>query len=101
MSMEEAFTSEAMGRRDALNMPGPTTWMERFRHALSMLCRSKEPPLELCEMWVRGEQPNGTDPLQDWAVNNAGAYWMTGIGIIEAAETCANTPEEGVGHQCR
>lgn len=52
-------------------------------------------------MWVRGEQPKGLDPLQDWALNNAGARWTPGLGIIEAAETRADAPEEGAGHQYR
>jgi len=27
-----------------------------------------------------------TDELQDWAVNNVRPFWLTGIGLIEAAE---------------
>jgi hypothetical protein len=97
-----AAAPAAVDRCGALRDPGPTAWMVRFRQALTYLCRGKEPPLEMCEMWVRGEQrPNGADPLQEWAVCNAGAYWMTGIGVIEAAQTCADTPEEGVGHEYR
>jgi hypothetical protein len=26
------------------------------------------------------------DELQDWAVNNVRPFWITGIGLIEAAE---------------
>jgi hypothetical protein len=100
MGIEDAFTSESMSRRDMLNIPGATTWIERFRHALKMLCRGNEPPIDLCEAWAWHEEIEG-ESLQDWAVSNAGAYWMSGIGIIEAAEACADTPEEGVGHKLK
>lgn len=99
--MEKAFSSEAMGRRDNLELEKPTTWLQRFVQALSMLCRGKQPPIHFCEMWMRHEDINGVEPLQEWAVNNSGIYWATGIGIIEAAEAMADTPIEGAGHELK
>lgn len=77
---------------------GPTSWMDRFRHALSLFCGGKEAPLEYCELWLRNEQVNGADPLQDWVAYNLSVYWATGIGTIEAAQVMADNPEEGVEH---
>ena len=83
--------------------PEPTTWMERFREAMAVMCGGKMPPLDMCEQWVRNEQVNGVDLLQEWVIDHAAVAvsWHTGIGTIEAAQVWADTPEEGVGHEYR
>lgn len=92
--MEQAFSSAAMSRRDELDLPGATVYIDRFVSALGLLCRSK-PPRELCEQWLSNE----SEELQSFAVSNARIYWMTGIGIIEAAQIMADNPEEGAAHE--
>lgn len=81
----------------------PTTWMERFREAMAVMCGGKMPPLDLCEQWVRNEQVNGVDLLQEWVIDHAAVAvsWHTGIGTIEAAQVWADSPEQGVGHEDR
>lgn len=80
-------------------MAHPTTWMERFRDALTVLCGGKEPSLELCEKWLSNEQDsNGSDPLQDWVCCNTVLPWSQGIIVIDAAYALAESPEEGSGH---
>ena len=78
-------------------MNAPTTWMERFRDALRIMCNNKMPPLEICEKWVNDDESGGLT-LQDWAKCNASARWSQGIVTIEAAMAWADRPEEGAGH---
>ncbi|WP_176016625.1 hypothetical protein [Burkholderia sp. BCC0398] len=92
--MERAFSSEAMSRRDELELPGATAYIDRFVGALGLLCRRK-PTRELCEQWLNHEN----DDLQSWAIDNRCIYWQTGIGAIEAAQHLADNPEEGEGHE--
>jgi hypothetical protein len=74
-----------------------TGYLERFADALEILC-TERPPLELCELWLRHVEPQGV-LLQDWAINHTRANWGTGIGVLEAAEVLAETPEEGMDHE--
>lgn len=75
-----------------------TTWMERFRDALTIMCGAP-PPLSYCEMWVRNEQDEGAaDPLQNWVGMQKTPHWAQCIVTIEAAEVWANTPVEGEDH---
>lgn len=79
-------------------MSKPTTYMQRFREALSLLCDNAMPPMEMCIQWIKGEDVNGADPLQEWALNHSAAQWAQGIGVIEAAMTLAGQPQEGPEH---
>lgn len=92
--IEKAFSSSAMSRRDDLELPGATTYLDRFVDALGLLCRSK-PSKTVCKQWLSGE----SEELQSWAVSNARIYWQMGIGTIEAAQHLADNPEEGEGHE--
>jgi hypothetical protein len=92
--IEQAFSSAAMSRRDELELPGATVYIERFISALGMLLR-KTPPREMCEQWLNHE----SEELQSFAVSNARIYWMTGIGAIEAAQVLADNPDEGEAHE--
>jgi hypothetical protein len=86
MSMTDAFTSEAMSRRDSLNLPGVTTYLERFVDALGLLCRSA-PPRELCEAWLNDE----SETLQEWVVNHQRVHWASGIeGYFEDSTKSRN-----------
>jgi hypothetical protein len=73
-----------------------TDYLVRFADALEIMCTAR-PDIALCEQWLRNT-PEG-DHLQDWAVDHMRANWGTGIGVLEAAETMAETPEEGMDHE--
>ncbi|UWX68864.1 hypothetical protein [Burkholderia gladioli] len=92
--MEKAFSSSAMSRRDELNLPGATTYIERFIDAMGLLCRGK-PDRAMCEQWLTHEN----DDLQSWAINNIRIHWQMGISTIEAAQYLADLPEEGENHE--
>ncbi|WP_186269853.1 VRR-NUC domain-containing protein [Burkholderia gladioli] len=92
--MEKAFSSSAMSRRDELNLPGTTTYIERFIDAMGLLCRGK-PDRAMCEQWLNHDN----DDLQAWAINNIRIHWQMGISTIEAAQYLADLPEEGENHE--
>lgn len=73
----------------------PTTWSERFREALTVLC-GEEPPNGSIEAWF---QP-GCDStwLQHWASDACQMPWAQGIVVIDAACLLADTPAEGEMH---
>ena len=71
----------------------PTTWIQRFREALTLLC-GEAPPEGMAEAWDAHE----SEALQDWALNHCPLSWAMGIVVIEAAMSLADQPEEGVGH---
>jgi hypothetical protein len=77
-----------------------TTWMERFRDALRLMCGA-EPPLQFCEMWIRNEQNEAMeDPLQVWVNEQVQTpAWAQGIVTIDAARVWADSPCEGERHQ--
>ena len=78
-----------------------TTWMERFRTALRLMCGA-EPPEDVCQEWLDDVQVDFADRLQEWVVNQPGTpEWAQGIATIEAAMTWADNPTEGDGHQYR
>lgn len=74
-----------------------TRYVDRMVDALALLCGGVRPPKELVVAW----EENTSEELQTWAVCHAAAPWATGIGTIEAAQTLAATPEEGMEHQDR
>lgn len=75
-----------------------TTWMQRFREALTLLT-GVEPPLNYCEMWVAGVQEK-CRPLQNWVGMQKGTpYWAQNIVIIDAATVIADSPVEGSVHK--
>lgn len=79
----------------------PTTYMERFRGALTRMCGA-EPPLEFCQEWLDGVSVNGGDRLQDWVTEQPGTpAWAQGVVTIEAAMSWADSPTEGVDHEYR
>lgn len=59
-----------------------------FAQTLRVLC-GEEPPEDLVRKWIAGDESHvetGDDTLQDWASVNRPFYWMTGIGLLDAAE---------------
>lgn len=74
-----------------------TLYIDRVIEALTLLCAGKRPERDI----VIGWEDDTSEELQTWAVCNAAAPWATGIGVIEAAQALANTPEEGLNHQDR
>lgn len=72
----------------------------RFREAINALT-DDWPDMEIVDDWFDNEAGGGYK-LQDFCATNATYYWMTGIGIIEAAMLLvegaaenANIDEEG------
>lgn len=79
----------------------PTTWMERFRQALTKMCGAT-PPEDMCQEWLDKVSINGVDRLQDWVVNQSGTpTWAQGLVTIEVATQWADEPTEGVPHEYR
>lgn len=70
-----------------------TTWIQRFREALTLLC-GEAPPEGMAEAWDAHE----SEELQEWALNHCCLPWCMGIVVIEAAMSLADQPEEGAGH---
>jgi hypothetical protein len=84
-------------KRPAAVVSTDTLYIDRVVDTLALLCGGIRPPRELVVAW----EENTSEELQSWAMCNAASPWATGIGTIEAAQTMANTPEEGMGHQDR
>lgn len=73
----------------------PTTYLQRFTHALSLLC-GQTPPEEIVLAWL---DKNIDDfRLQEFAIAH-GPAWAQGIVLIEAAQLMADQPTEGVEHE--
>ncbi len=73
----------------------PTTWNERFREALTILC-GEPPPEWMVNAWF--EPGCESMDLQNWAAEKARMPWAQGIVVIDAAEMLADTPAEGGMH---
>jgi len=76
----------------------PTTWDQRFRDALTVLC-GEPPPAGLVEAWF--EPGCDSVELQNWASEKCRMVWAQGIVVIDAAEMLANDPAEGGMHADR
>ena len=85
--------------RDLKTKVEPTTKAERFADALTILCGGYVPDIELVDAWFDEEDDDSHIKLQEWAVNNSAAGWAMGIGVIDAALTLADNPDEGVDHK--
>ena len=72
----------------------PTTWDQRFREALTLLC-GEPPPVGAIEAWF--EPGCDSDELQQWAIDKAKLPWAQGIVVIDAATVLADAPKEGEG----
>lgn len=95
------YLAEALKLKDRMLTKDDTTWMERFRHSLTLMCGA-EPPLRYCEMWINNEQENNCDPLQNWVgVQTKTPSWAQNIGTIDAAHVWADSPVEGENHRPR
>lgn len=79
----------------------PTSYVYRFQMALALLCGNHLPRRQLCELWLNDEAEEAHTELQEWAINHSLMTWATGIGVIEAAMTLADTPDEGGDHEDR
>jgi len=86
---QAAFKQEHRGNQLTIHsyrMPAyPYTPANPIRDVLRLLSRGKEPPKYV--IGYSTHVPDGcTLPLQDWAASNAGVGWMTGIGLLDAAD---------------
>lgn len=76
-----------------------TTFMERFRKALSIMCGVKSlPPLDLCKEYLR--KGGESYYLQQWVFDKKTLpLWAQGITTIEAAQRWADEPAVWYGHR--
>jgi len=70
----------------------PTTWGQRYREALTLLCGEAPPEIAVVESLQRG---NDGWELQSWAAGKCRLAWAQGIVVLDAAVTLADTPAEG------
>lgn len=73
----------------------PTTWVERFTEALTVLC-GEPPPAGVVAAWF--EPGSDSEELQNWAAAKCRMPWAQGIVVIDAAEVLADEPAEGDMH---
>ncbi|WP_294636584.1 hypothetical protein [uncultured Aquabacterium sp.] len=74
---------------------GPSTYEQRFTEAVALICGA-EPPPELVEAWIAGED----EALQQW-VGGYAPGWVQNIAVLDAAHQLANQPTEGGEHEMR
>lgn len=76
----------------------PTTWMQRFVDALTIMCGA-EPPLVYCQEWIDNVDVKGASRLQNWVgMQPTTPSWAQNIVTIEAAHVWADTPVEDEIH---
>lgn len=73
----------------------PTTYVDRFTHAIALLC-GKIPPQEIIEAWL--QEGSEDSRLQEFVIEH-GPVWSQGIVLIEAAHLMADQPTEGIDHE--
>jgi hypothetical protein len=56
---------------------------ERFREVLALLCAGDYPPTEMVDAWLDSDD----ESLQTFCVREAGLTYLTGISIVEVAQT--------------
>lgn len=90
--------SKALETQPMRDWTTPTTWEERFREALKVLC-GEPPPAGHVEAWFA---PGSESlDLQHWASDKCSMPWAQGIVVIDAAEMLADNPAEGPYHTQR
>lgn len=57
-------------------------WRLLFIEALATMCSGNKPSLLMVDRWLAFDD----DELQQWCIEYATYQWMTGIGIIDAAQ---------------
>lgn len=73
-----------------------TTFAERFRDAVTLLCGGRRPPETFVTQWLECKDADFYD-LQSYAIEH-GPDWCQGIVLLDAAYVMAAAPEEGVNH---
>ena len=91
----QSFVSDAEIGGDFDESP---SYIYRFQMALALLCGNHLPDERLCRQWLDGKDEKKYIELQDWAVSHSTLNWAMGIGVIEAAMTLADNPNEGGNH---
>ena len=76
-----------------------TTFMERFRDALRIMC-GELPPEDICQEWLDEVQVEDIGRLQNW-VGSRCPEWAQAIVTIDAATVWADSPCEGADHEYR
>jgi len=78
-------------------MRTPTTYRERFKDSIALLCQGEYPSDRIIDQWF--DESNPSIELQEFCIANCPLTWSLGIAVIEAAMTLAEQPEEGKGHE--
>lgn len=95
IAVEGALAALKSSAQAAGDWSVPTSHVDRFSQALTLLC-GKTPPADAIEAWLT---PGSDDArLQEFAVEN-GPAWAQGIAVIDAAHLLAGMPTEGVDHE--
>lgn len=90
---------QALAEQPAPVQRKPTTYAERFTHAVAVLCGA-QPPADMVAEWIENVEVNGEHRLQGWVLTQAATpFWAQGIVVLDAAHVLANDPEEGEGHE--
>lgn len=66
-----------------------TTYKQRFKEAVTLLCNGKEPPDYMVDLWL--DQDSDDLSLQEFAIEH-GPSWCQGIVLLDAASMVANYP---------
>ncbi len=74
----------------------PTTYLQRFRDAVALLCAGQVPSDKLLLDWL--DTDNDSFALQEFAIEH-GPSWAQGIAVLDAARVLADEPTEGVPHE--
>lgn len=72
----------------------PTTYLQRFGDAVTLLCGGNRPSEDLLKGWLDGSN----DELQNFAATH-GPEWAQGIGLLDAAAVTADQPTEEIDHE--
>lgn len=95
IAVEGALAALKSSAQAAGDWSVPTSHVDRFSQALTLLC-GKTPPADAIEAWLT---PGSDDArLQEFAIEN-GPAWVQGIAVIDAAHLLASMPTEGVDHE--
>lgn len=93
VTTESAEAAIAPTRRDERDWRTPTSRLQRFTEAVTILCAGHVPPADMVKAWL---EPDSDDlRLQHFCATH-GPSWAQGIVCLDAAACLADSPVEGV-----
>jgi len=78
-------------------MSKPTTYRERFKDVIALLCQGEYPSDIIIDNWY--DEGLASFELQEFCRKYCPLEWSQGVAVIEAAMILAEQPEEGKGHE--